>query len=53
MSELGHQRRIEGTDGMSGPPPIATKSGQPSHNNRRRRPVFGPFPSNPAGIGCR
>jgi putative tryptophan/tyrosine transport system substrate-binding protein len=40
----GHERRIEGTDGMSGPPPIATESGRPSHNNLPQRPVSGRFP---------
>ncbi len=34
---------------MSGPPPIATKLGQPSHKNLRRRPVSDPFQSN---AGC-
>jgi hypothetical protein len=29
IAELGHQRRIEGTGGMSGPPPIAAGSGGP------------------------
>src|SRR5207237_4823916 len=44
---VSHQRRIEGADGISGPPPIDIKSRQPRHSNLRRRPVFGPFPSNP------
>jgi hypothetical protein len=43
----GSQRRIEGAGGISGLPPIDTKSGQPRHSNLRRRPMFGPFPSNP------
>ena len=38
-----------GTDGMSGPPPVARKLVQPSPWNLWRGPVSGSFPSNP---GC-
>ena len=43
MSQMGHERRIEGTGGVSGPPPIAAKSA---------RFGYGPVPGRcPTGAG--
>jgi hypothetical protein len=47
MSQMGHEHGIEGTGGVSGPPPIAAKSARFGYGPVPGRCRRGRFPCNP------